>query len=118
LLGHTFEGAGSAIVAWLSSNRNAPWLLGMFELPVAAPGGHQYPARQLQLLDHLADLHTTSLVGPKVQVLPCERGPGIRAITALREGGPAMKVLLTGSAGQLDQALCQQLPETDFVVNG
>jgi dTDP-4-dehydrorhamnose reductase len=29
-----------------------------------------------------------------------------------------MKVLLTGFAGQLDQALCQQLPETDFVVNG
>ena len=72
-----------------SATVTAPWLLGMLELPVAALGGHQHPARQLQLLDHLADLHTTSLVVPKIQVLPCERGPGIvRSRRSVKEAPP------------------------------
>jgi len=41
----------------------------MFELPVAAAGDHQHPARQLQLLDDLADLHSTSFACSKIQCL-------------------------------------------------
>lgn len=70
LLGNTFEGAWCEIVAGLSSNRNAPGPLGMLELPVAAPGGHQHPARELQLLDHLTDLHATSVAGLEGQCCP------------------------------------------------
>ena len=70
LLGNTFEGAWREIVAGLSSNCNAPRPLGMFELPVAPPCGHQHPARKLQLLDHLADLHTTSAAGLEGQCCP------------------------------------------------
>ena len=70
LLGNTFKRAWREIVAGLSSNRNAPRPLGMFELPVAPPGGHQQPARKFQLLDHLADLHAISIAGLNGQCCP------------------------------------------------
>ena len=53
--------AGSEVVAGLSSNRNATWPLWMLELPVAATGGDQHPARLLQGFDHLPDLHANGL---------------------------------------------------------
>jgi hypothetical protein len=67
LLGNAFEGAWREIVAWLSSNRNAPRPLGMLELPVTPSGGDKRPAAQLQLSDDLADLHTTRIAGLNAQ---------------------------------------------------
>ena len=67
LLGNAFEGARGEVVAGLSSNRNAPRPVGMFELSVASASSHQRPAGLLQLLDHLTNFHVPGLAASPQQ---------------------------------------------------
>lgn len=65
LLDNAFEGAWGEVVAGLTRNRNAPRLMGMLELPVATACSDKHPASQLQLIDHLANLHGHGLAAPQ-----------------------------------------------------